>query len=211
MEWMEEVRQTNAAVPLALAEEFSAPLPTGPEVEPGIVPVVLHTVPGELVHVTVPPRAPIWVGPVATPCSSVTGCQLPRYLGTRVSARHETTPAVCTGEGSHGHTFNEHTSIECLPGTCFNNHISTQNFPVTVTMPLRIHGTGLFTSVAIRSGTPVIECAGDVINYPTYMRSMGLKVRLADLSSLSFWKLSTVPKLTINACDEHTTAIYANH
>jgi len=137
------------------------------------------------------------------------GARLPRYLGTRDVARFEELPASCQGEGSVGHQLNRATNIECRPGTCFNTHVTTQTFPLTRTGASPIEGTGLFAVHDIEPGTPIIECVGEVLDFPAFMRSMGLKVKSQQLAS--FWTLSLRPHLTMDGSTFHNDAVYANH
>mmetsp|Transcript_69329 Transcript_69329/g.144556 ORF Transcript_69329/g.144556 Transcript_69329/m.144556 type:complete len:1186 (+) Transcript_69329:1738-5295(+) len=151
-----------------------------------------------------------WRCPYSRPCLSLNGVRLPRYLESRSIARTKDESERCRGPDSDGHAYNVLTSSECSPGTCDFNHVSTQSFPPTILSPSRIQGRGLFAAVAIPKGTPIIECAGDVVWYETFMKSMGQHVLDQDFAA--FWCLCHEPfYLTVDASNEHTAAAYANH
>jgi len=159
-----------------------------------------------------PPRDPTaaWTHKEARECLSLRGIRLPRYLESRSIAKVPDVSDRCEGPDSDGHAYNVFTSCECEPGTCSFNHVRTQSFPPTEVASSRIHGQGLFAKVDIPKDTPLIECAGDVVWFETFMKAMGEHVLAQDFAA--FWSLSEKPyHLTIDASIEHTAAAYANH
>lgn len=150
-----------------------------------------------------------WVGPVEVHGIYNGGERIPLYLGTLAAARTNNTAVECLGEDSLGHLHNVTTSVECLPGTCHNNYITCQTFPVTRSGTSAIHNLGLFVAEHIEISSPIIECAGSVVDDDSFMWSMGRVVREGGFAS--FWKLSSHPNLTINACSCHNNAVFANH
>ena len=127
---------------------------------------------------TRPRKQAAWVGRARCTAFGHGNRRLPRYVdGSRQVVRAEGNVKVARAEVCHGidltgHHTNLGSAHECAPGTCFNNHMGTQNFPLCEARPsLMLTGEqGLFAAGGVDRDVPLIECLGEVVVYHEFMR-----------------------------------------